>query len=354
VSVFSRLTATTQRNSRTSRGPRPGTAHDGSAAGRLLPFAVALIALLVAPALAAAAVRRASPRAAKHGPRPHAASGVTGATGTTGGTGTTSGGAGITPSLPSGIVTAPTSGSAPFTRTLRFGQHGSDVQTLQTWLSQVGFSVPATGYFGSLTKSAVANFQLANALQPASGTVGKRTAAMLLTKVDAQAAATGTPLAPAAVGQTGSLTFPLTPVSRVLPPSNWTLDQGIDIGTVNNACGAQVTEVAAADGTIVQEGVDGFGPAAPVLKVSDGPYAGRYIYYGHALPALVPVGAAVTAGEPIAELGCGDVGISSAPHIEFGISVAGSTMPCCPGYQETSPELLPVVKAAYTAAGGKG
>jgi murein DD-endopeptidase MepM/ murein hydrolase activator NlpD len=213
-----------------------------------------------------------------------------------------------------------------------------------------------------MTKGAVANFQLANALEPASGTVGKRTAAEILAKVDSQAAG-GSPQQPASVGVTGvtgtsgangTLLFPLTPLAKVLPPSDWTLDQGIDIGTVNNACGPAVIEVAAADGTIVQEGIDGFGPAAPVLKVSDGPYAGRYIYYGHALPALVAVGAAVTAGEPIAELGCGDVGVSSAPHVEFGISAPGDTTPCCPGYQETSPGLLPIVKAAYAAAGGKG
>jgi murein DD-endopeptidase MepM/ murein hydrolase activator NlpD len=237
-----------------------------------------------------------------------------------------------------------------FRRTLRSGDRGSDVETLQTWLTEVGFAVPATGYFGSQTKSAVANFQLSSGLEPVSGTVGKRTAAVLLQKVDATAGST-----PAASGTVpGTLVFPLRPVSRVLPPSQWTLDQGIDIGTVNEACGAEVTEVAAADGTIVQEGIDGFGPAAPVIKVSDGPYAGRYIYYGHALPALVAVGAVVTAGEPIAEVGCGDVGISSSPHVEFGISAPGSTTPCCPGYQETSPTLLPIVKTAFKAAGGKG
>jgi murein DD-endopeptidase MepM/ murein hydrolase activator NlpD len=202
----------------------------------------------------------------------------------------------------------------------------------------------------------VVGFQNASSLRPATGTVGPRTASTLLAAVKQAAASAGATAAPApGVSPTsapGTLLFPLQPIAQVLPPSNWTLDQGIDIGTVGNACGSQVIEVAVADGTIVQEGISGFGPDAPILKVSDGPYAGRYIYYGHAAPALVPVGTQVTAGQPIAEVGCGDVGISSAPHIEIGISAPGDTTPCCTGYLETSPGLLPVIEAAYIAAGG--
>src|SRR6185437_1178409 len=134
----------------------------------------------------------------------------------------------------------------------------------------------------------------AKRLFPASWTVGNRTSSSLLAAVRTMTRTTAVPVSSGSAGS-GGLVFPLKPLSRVLPPKDWTLDQGIDIGTVNNACGAKVTEVAMAPGTIVQEGIDGFGPAAPVLKVSSGAYRGRYIYDGHALPALVPVGAVVTA-----------------------------------------------------------
>ena len=66
-----------------------------------------------------------------------------------------------------------------FTRTLRMGQSGADVKTLQTWLSDVNYKVPATGYFGAMTKSAVRRFQLAHRLYPPSGSVGNRTASTL-------------------------------------------------------------------------------------------------------------------------------------------------------------------------------
>jgi murein DD-endopeptidase MepM/ murein hydrolase activator NlpD len=202
-----------------------------------------------------------------------------------------------------------------------------------------------------MTQSAVKQFQSANSLTPASGTVGRLTASALLSMVKQMAQAPGGLKTTGAGDPSTGWVFPLKPISRVLPSKDWTLDQGIDIGTVGNACGAQVQEVAIADGTIVQEGIDGFGPYAPILKVSSGPYAGRDIYYGHAAPALVPVGAHVTAGEPIAEVGCGQVGISDAPHIEIGINDVGGP-PCCPGYQETSPQMYDIVLGLFKAAGG--
>ena len=264
--------------------------------------------------------------------------------------GSTGGTALVPPNGVHGIVSNPTS-SHVFTRTLRRNDRGADVKTLQTWLTDVGYSVPATGFFGSMTKAAVKRFQRAHRLLPASGTVGRRTAAALLAAVSKTT--TASPIAPVGVpaDSTANWVFPLTPVSRVLTPSHWTLDQGIDIGTVNDACGPSVVEVAMTSGTIVQEGISGFGPYAPIIKVDSGPYQGRYIYYGHAAPALVPVGTHVTAGQPIAEVGCGDVGISSAPHIEIGISDVGGP-PCCPGFQETSPQMYDMVLGLYKKAGG--
>lgn len=99
-------------------------------------------------------------------------------------------------------------------------------------------------------------------------------------------------------------------------------DDGLDIETAPD--GANVYSMTPGIVTAVAADPSGFGPNYPVIKVTAGPLAGKYIYYGHVASSLVHVGQVVQAGQPIAVMGhTGDAQSLGHGHIEIGFSDAG-------------------------------
>ena len=87
----------------------------------------------------------------------------------------------LTGGAPTGGV--PMSGATSFTRDLTIGSSGADVTALQTILENGGYLVMPVGvpkgYFGNLTKMALAAWQTANNVSPAAGYFGPKTRAAI-------------------------------------------------------------------------------------------------------------------------------------------------------------------------------
>lgn len=93
-------------------------------------------------------------------------------------------------SAPATNIPAPTPSSAAFafTRDLEMGMRGADVLELQKFLNANGFVIAESGdgspgnetrYFGSLTRAALAKYQVAKGIVPSAGYLGPKTRAIL-------------------------------------------------------------------------------------------------------------------------------------------------------------------------------
>ena len=95
----------------------------------------------------------------------------------------------VTPVTPAATPSqTPVSGAAyNFTRSLTIGSQGVDVKALQDYLISTGhftYSGGSTGIFGPVTKTAVASWQAANGVSPASGYFGPLSKAKYLELVN--------------------------------------------------------------------------------------------------------------------------------------------------------------------------
>ena len=140
--------------------------------------------------------------------------------------------------------------------------------------------------------------------------------------------------------------FPFADPGRAMSSGTWSQDQGVDLAYAGNACGSSAVLVAVGNGVVVQEGISGFGPTAPVLRMTSGVFAGRYVYYGHTGRVFAQVGDSVKAGQKLAEIGCGSVGYSASPHLEIGVGVPGGPT-CCPAMHQTSGEMMHQLLASF-------
>jgi peptidoglycan hydrolase-like protein with peptidoglycan-binding domain len=105
-------------------------------------------------------------------------------------------------------------------RILKAGMRGSDVKVLQRDLTKAGYSTPASGYFGSATKSHVVRYQRAQAFK-ANGVVTWSVAVALQSPSSGGAAAIG------------DTTAPSSPTTATAPAGKATLIDGLAVAPSN-------------------------------------------------------------------------------------------------------------------------
>ena len=213
---------------------------------------------------------------------------------------------------------------------VRLGLVTQELAAAQARASKAGQLSDAKSQVASLSGQ-LARLQAAQrAAARRSATAGSGSAGQTATPAPAGAA----PRAPAS----GGFEFPM-PKADVSPPSTWSLDDGVDISAPGGT-----PELAVCSGTVVQHGIGGFGPSAPVIHC-DSPLAGYdYVYYGHAGPGdWVAIGTHLSQGQVISQVGYGIVGISTGPHLEIGFADSSGS-PIGPG---SAPAMMSLLQAAY-------
>src|SRR3989344_1313952 len=115
--------------------------------------------------------------------------------------------------------TTPSAGACSFTNDLTMGSKGDDVTCLQNYLTGTGhfsFSGGATGYFGSVTQSAVSAWQAANGVSPAVGYFGSISRAKYAS-VAGTGTGTGTPPVVTPVGSGLTISAGVQPAASLFP-----------------------------------------------------------------------------------------------------------------------------------------
>lgn len=124
------------------------------------------------------------------------------------------------------VYTGRAAGTKPL---LEIGMSGDDVSELQTYLQEIGYDLPVTGYFGEMTEEAVKDIQRKAGLD-IDGTVGEDTWAYIINSYVSVTQGNGnTPVKPIdySQGQTaGTIETPKTATSKVSVSNRRTVYQG--------------------------------------------------------------------------------------------------------------------------------